>query len=474
MKVLFCASEALPFSATGGLADVAGSLPQALRSRLIGCRVVVPLYDSTPQELRDQMKFITSISVPVAWRRQYCGIFEAKVGSVIYYLIDNQYYFKRHGLYGHFDDAERFAFFSRAILEMLPYIDFKPDVIHTNDWQTALVPVYLNLYYRHLEKFSSIKTIFTIHNIQYQGKYGLEILEDTCGIGARDAHIVEYDGCTNFMKGAIEMADRISTVSPSYAGEILDPWFSHGLDDLLRQKQYKLCGILNGIDVESYNPETDPNMAAHFNADTVEQGKAACKKELQEIFGLEQDGSPVMAMVTRLVAHKGVDLVRAVAENILAEGIQLVILGTGEYAYESFFNELAARHPGRCGVRIAFVPSLASKIYAGADIFLMPSKSEPCGLAQMISLRYGTIPIVRETGGLRDSIQDSGDGKGNGFTFRSYNAHDMLHTCWRAKEGYQNHEGWMQLVRRAMACDFSWKASAAKHVEMYDQVCQLW
>ena len=474
MKVLYCASEVKPFAASGGLGDVAGSLPVELVKAGVECRVVMPLYGDIKEELRSQFTYLTNFTVPVGWRNQYCGLFEYEYKGVKFYFLDNEYYFKRGGLYGFYDDGERFAFFSRAILEMLFYTEFAPNVIHTNDWQTALVPVYLNLYYRHLEKFSSIKTIFTIHNIQYQGKYGLEILEDTCGIGARDAHIVEYDGCTNFMKGAIEMADRISTVSPSYAGEILDPWFSHGLDDLLRQKQYKLCGILNGIDVESYNPETDPNMAAHFNADTVEQGKAACKKELQEIFGLEQDGSPVMAMVTRLVAHKGVDLVRAVAENILAEGIQLVILGTGEYAYESFFNELAARHPGRCGVRIAFVPSLASKIYAGADIFLMPSKSEPCGLAQMIAMRYGTIPIVRETGGLRDSIQDSGDGKGNGFTFRSYNAHDMLHTCWRAKEGYQNHEGWMQLVRRAMACDFSWKASAAKHVEMYDQVCQLW
>ncbi len=474
MKVLYCASEVKPFAASGGLGDVAGSLPVELVKAGVECRVVMPLYGDIKEELRSQFTYLTNFTVPVGWRNQYCGLFEYEYKGVKFYFLDNEYYFKRGGLYGFYDDGERFAFFSRAILEMLFYTEFAPNVIHTNDWQTALVPVYLNLYYRHLEKFASIKTVFTIHNIQYQGKYGLEILEDTCGIGARDAHIVEYDGCTNNMNGAIKMEDRITTVSPSYANEILDPWFSHGLDDLLRQKQYKLCGILNGIDVDSYDPETDPNMAAHFNADTVEEGKAACKKELQEIFGLEQDGSPVMAMVTRLVAHKGVDLVRAVAENILAEGIQLVILGTGEYAYESFFNELAARHPGRCGVRIAFVPALASKIYAGADIFLMPSKSEPCGLAQMISLRYGTIPIVRETGGLRDSIRDSGDGKGNGFTFRSYNAHDMLHTCWRAKEGYSHHEGWMQLVRRAMACDFSWKASAAKHVEMYDQVCQLW
>ena len=474
MKVLYCASEAKPFAASGGLGDVAGSLPLDLVKSGVDCRVVMPLYGDIKEELRNEFTYLTNFTVPVGWRNQYCGLFEYEHKGVKFYFLDNEYYFKRNGLYGFYDDGERYAFFSRAILEMLFYTEFTPDVIHTNDWQTALTPVYLNLYYRHLEKFSAIKTVFTIHNIQYQGKYGLEILEDTCGIGARDAHIVEYDGCTNFMKGAIETADRISTVSPSYAAEILDPWFSHGLDDLLRQKQYKLCGILNGIDVDSYNPETDKGIAKNFNAKTVEKGKAECKKELQEIFGLEQDGSPVMAMVTRLVAHKGLDLVRAVAENMIAEGIQLVILGTGEYAYESFFSELAARHPGRCGVRIAFIPSLASKIYAGADMFLMPSKSEPCGLAQMISLRYGTIPIVRETGGLRDSITDSGDGEGNGFTFKSYNAHDMMNACWRAKEGYYNHKGWLQLVKRAMACDFSWKASPAKHLEMYEQVSSLW
>ena len=474
MKVLFCASEALPFSATGGLADVAGSLPQALRARLIGCRVVVPLYDGISQELRDQMHFVTSISVPVAWRRQYCGIFEAKVGNVIYYLIDNQYYFKRSGIYGHFDDAERFAFFSRAILEMLPYIDFKPDVIHANDWQTALVPVYYRLFYANNEWYSGIKTLFTIHNIQYQGKYGMDIMEDTLGIGRADAHLLEYDGCVNFMKGAIECADKVTTVSPSYATEILDPWYSHGLDDLLRQKQYKLCGILNGIDTKSYNPATDPNLAENYTAANFKTHKLACKKDLQSIFGLHDWPVPVLAMVTRLVGHKGVDLVRHVAQEVVNNGIQLVVLGSGESEYESFFSELAARNPGAVGVRIGFVPSLARKVYAGADMFLMPSKSEPCGLSQMVALRYGAIPIVRETGGLRDSIHDSGDGKGNGFTFRNYNAHEMLGTILRAKEGFENQSGWHVLVKRAMECDCSWGASAKQYVDMYEQVCQLW
>ena len=410
----------------------------------------------------------------MGWRNQYCGLFELEAGGVKYYFLDNEYYFKRTGLYGFYDDGERFAFFSRAICEMLFHVDFHPDIIHANDWQTALVPVYLNLYYRHLESHRSIKTVFTIHNIQYQGKYGMDIMEDTLGIGRADAHLLEYDGCVNFMKGAIECADKVTTVSPSYATEILDPWYSHGLDDLLRQKQYKLCGILNGIDTKSYNPATDPNLAENYTAANFKTHKLACKKDLQSIFGLHDWPVPVLAMVTRLVGHKGVDLVRHVAQEVVNNGIQLVVLGSGESEYESFFSELAARNPGAVGVRIGFVPSLARKVYAGADMFLMPSKSEPCGLSQMVALRYGAIPIVRETGGLRDSIHDSGDGKGNGFTFRNYNAHEMLGTILRAKEGFENQSGWHVLVKRAMECDCSWGASAKQYVDMYEQVCQLW
>ena len=281
MKVLFCSSEALPFAATGGLADVAGSLPQALRTRLIGCRVVMPLYESVPQELREKMKFLTSISVPVAWRRQYCGIFEAKVGNVIYYLIDNQYYFKRQGLYGHFDDAERFAFFSRAVLEMLPYIEFKPDIIHVNDWQTALVPIYYRLFYANNDWYSGIKTLFTIHNIQYQGQYGFEILEDVFGIPKTESSLLEYNKCVNLMKGAIESANWVSTVSPTYAKEILDPWFAHKLDPILRERAWKLSGILNGIDTVGYDPSTDQSLYEHYDVENM-TGKAVNKGKLQE------------------------------------------------------------------------------------------------------------------------------------------------------------------------------------------------
>ena len=474
MNVLFCSSEATPFAASGGLGDVAGSLPRAIRNRKVACRVVLPLYGDMKEEFRAQLKYVTNFTVPVGWRNQYCGLFELTHNGVKYYFLDNEYYFKRGGLYGFYDDGERFAFFSRAILEMLFHLDFRPDIIHTNDWQTALVPVYLNLYYRHLTEYRNIKTVFTIHNIQYQGKYGLEMLEDTCAIGNQDAHLLEFDGCINFMKGAIECADKVTTVSPSYAGEILDPWYSHGLDGLLRQKQYKLCGILNGIDTKGYDPATDKSIAQNFSAANFAAGKAACKADLRKEFGLTENDAPVVAMVTRLVGHKGLDLVRAVAQDIINSGMQLVVLGNGESGYEAFFTDLAARNPGACGVKIGFIPALARKVYAGADMFLMPSKSEPCGLSQLVALRYGTIPIVRETGGLRDSIHDSADGVGNGFTFASYNAHDMLYACRRAHEGYANAEGWQQLVQRAMECDFSWGASAKTYVEMYQQVLQLW
>ena len=474
MNVLFASSEAYPFFASGGLGDVAGSLPISLRRRKLGVRVILPLYGDMKPEWREKLKYITNFTVPVGWRNQYCGLFELTRNGVTYYFLDNEYYFKRSGLYGFYDDGERFAFFSRAILETLFHVDFEPELIHCNDWQTALVPVYLNLYYRHLERYSNVKTVFTIHNIQYQGKYGLEILEETIGIGRKDAHLIEYDGCVNYMKGAIECADRVSTVSPTYAQEILDPWYSHGLDDFLRKKQYKLCGIINGIDTEVYNPKTDHYIAENYDIKDFEKGKLACKKDILKEFGLEDNGSPVVGMVTRLVSHKGLDLVRHVAENLLNSGIQMVILGSGEQEFESFFQELASRRAGMMGVRIGFIPELARKVYAGSDLFLMPSKSEPCGLAQMVALRYGTVPIVRETGGLRDTIQDSGDGIGNGFTFASYHAYDMQTACLRAKEGYDSPKGWKILVERALNCDFSWSASAKKYIEMYTEVSALW
>ena len=470
MKVLYATSEAKPFAASGGLADVAGSLPKALRVRLVGCRVVLPLYESVPQELREGMTFLTSFSVPVAWRRQYCGVFEAKHNGVLYYLLDNQYYFKRAGLYGHYDDAERFAFFARAVLEMIKYIDFKPDIIHANDWQAALIPVYQTLFYSGQEGYEAIKTVFTIHNIQYQGKYGMEILEDVFGIPQSARSIVEQDGCVNLMKGAIETADRVTTVSPTYAGEILDPWYSHGLDTILRLREWKLSGILNGIDTDEYNPETDPQLYSHYSADDP-SGKAENKRALQERLNLPQEPHvPLIGMVSRLVAHKGLDLVKYVIDELLGDTVQMVILGSGDWVYENFFREVQGRFPDKFRYCAGFVPELAQKIYAGSDIFLMPSKSEPCGLSQMVACRYGAVPVVRETGGLKDSITDCGDGFGNGFTFKTYNANDMLNAIRRALGAYANENDWPILVDRALRSDFSWGRSANEYMKLYREL----
>lgn len=471
MKVLYVASEALPFAASGGLADVAGSLPQALRRRKVAARVVMPLYGTISDEMRSSMKFITNIMVPVSWRRQYCGIFEAKAGGVIYYLIDNEYYFKRNTLYGHYDDGERFAFFSRAVLEILPYIDFKPDIIHCNDWQSALVPVYYTTIYGHREGYTGIKTVFTIHNIQYQGKYGNEILGDVFGLGEETTSLLQFGDCINLMKGGIECANKVTTVSNTYASEILDPWFSHGLDPILKERSYKLSGILNGIDTINYDPEKDKDIFANFSAKEPE-GKKINKAKLQELFNLPvREDVPVMGIVTRLVAHKGLDLIKRIMWDLLSTtDMQLIVLGSGDWEYEAFFKELAAAFPEKVGLRLGFVPDLARKIYAGSDLFLMPSKSEPCGLSQMVALRYGSIPIIRETGGLKDTITDSGDGKGNGFTFKSYDAYDMLDAIRRALGAYYDKEYWQKLVLRALKCDNSWGRSAKEYIKLYESI----
>ncbi len=470
MKVLYISSEAVPFAASGGLADVAGSLPKALRSRLVGCRVVLPLYESVPQELRENMTFLGSLSVPVAWRRQYCGVFEAKRDGVIYYLLDNQYYFKRAGLYGHYDDAERFAFFSRAVLEMLPLIGWKPDILHSNDWQAALVPVYYDLFYSKMPGYENIKTVYTIHNIQYQGNYGMEILEDVFGLPIGQKSIVEQDGCINLAKGAIETANAVTTVSPTYAKELLDPWFSHGMDGILRMREWKLSGILNGIDTVSYDPATDGQIYANYSADDFAP-KAINKQALQERLNLPVRADvPMIGMVSRLAGHKGLDLVKYILEELLEEDIQMVILGSGEWTYENYFRDVQNRHPDKFCYCAGFVPELARKIYAAADIFLMPSKSEPCGLSQMVACRYGTLPIVRETGGLKDSIHDCGDGEGNGFTFQTYNANDMLHAIHRSLGAYHNKHDWPILVERAMRSDFTWGRSANEYIRLYKKV----
>ncbi len=472
MKVLFVTPEAYPFAVSGGLGDVAGALPAALRSRFLGCRVVMPLYEDIQPELKEKMEFLGSISVPVSWRRQYCGVFEAKVGGVTYYLLDNQYYFKRKGLYGHYDDAERFAFFSRAALEILPLIDYFPDVIHCNDWQTALLPTYHSLYYSHLPRYQTIKTLLTIHNIQYQGKYGNEILGDVLGIGEEHASLLDNEGCVNILKGGIETAHGVSTVSPSYAKEILDPWYSYGLDSILKERSFKLRGIINGIDVDVYNPQTDSMIAHNFSAENM-QGKALNKKALQEQMGLPlREDVPVIGIVSRLVSQKGLDLVKYALEDIMQWDVQLVVLGSGDWAYESYFDEMAAKYPEKIGLKLGFIPALAHQIYAGADLFLMPSKFEPCGLAQLISLRYGTLPIVRETGGLKDTVTDCGNKNGNGFTFQTYNGDDMKDAVHRAIGLYQNKEQWNEAVTRAMKEDHSWGQSAGEYAKLYKELVE--
>ncbi len=470
MNILFAASEAVPYAASGGLADVIGSLPAAIRSKGHDCRVVMPLYQSVSPELRAEMTFLTNITVDVSWRKQYCGIFTAVWNDVTYYFVDNEYYFGREGLYGFYDDCERFVFFSRAVLEMLRYIDFAPEIIHGNDWQTALIPVFYQVFYKYQQGYQNIKHVFTIHNIQYQGNYGREVLNEVMGIPLYHMGILEYDGAINMMKGAIETADKITTVSPSYAWEILDPWYAHGLDRILVNKQHKLSGILNGIDTTLYNPAEDTLIAKKYSA-ARSAGKKACKDALLAELGLQAGDEPVIGIVTRFVSHKGVDLIRYVFEDILKLGYKFAILGSGEKIYEDFFSEMQWRYPDRVSVTLGFRPELARKIYAGADMFLMPSQSEPCGLAQMVAMRYGTLPIVRETGGLRDSVTDDGNGDGNGFTFKTYNAHDMLDACVRAKASYDDAKGWKALVKRAMKCDYSWSTSADTYIKLYQELC---
>lgn len=472
MKILFVASEARPFIASGGLADVAGSLPKALCDSGNECRVVIPLYKNIPQQFREKMEFVRDFNVPLAWRNQYCGVFKMCHQGVVYYFLDNEYYFKRDNLYGYYDDAERFAFFSKASMEMLNYIDYDPDIVHTNDWHTALVPVYLNTFYRSIPKYHDIKTVFTIHNIQYQGQYGMEIAWDVLGIPEYQHPILEYNGCLNMMKAAIVQVNVVNTVSPSYAVEIHDPWFSHGLDPILNMKGNRVIGILNGIDVAANDPKTDQDIYKNYDIKTLDDKKVN-KAELMKEMGLEPDEDRMLiGMVTRFASHKGLDLVKYIFDDLMRDNVSVVVLGSGEKVYEDFFREMQYRYAGRMSVKIGFLPALSKKIYAGADVFLMPSKSEPCGLAQMVAARYGTLPIVRETGGLKDSIHDMGTENGNGFTFKTYNAHDMLGAIQRAEGLYGNKPLWKDAMTAAMSCDFSWDKSAGEYVRMYQMIMQ--
>ena len=469
-KILFVASESTPFIATGGLAEVIGSLSKALAANdNYDVRVVIPLYSDISWDYRSKFKYLGNIFVPLAWRNQYCGIFSYEMYGVTFYFIDNEYYFKRPGCYGYYDDGERYAFFCRSVMEIMPFLNFYPDIMHCHDWQAALSAIYLKTIYCFRPEYQFIRALFTIHNIEYQGKYSLDILEDLFGISNTWKYLLEYNKCINLMKAAIECCEKFSTVSPHYAVEIKDPYYSHGLDPIVRRNEFKLVGILNGIDTDAYNPATDISIFSHYSIDDLEP-KKRCKEELQKMFNLPvKPDTPIIALISRLVAHKGLDLVRTVIEEVLRQDVQVIILGKGDSSYENFFTDLSRRYVGKLVTIVAFNPDLSRKIYSGADLFLMPSKSEPCGLSQMIASRYGTVPIVRETGGLYDSIKPVGNG-GNGFTFANYNAYDMLYVIREAINCYYNKDFWPELMRRVMSVDFSWQRSAKEYEKVYGEM----
>lgn len=475
MKILFVGAEAVPFISTGGLGDVLGSLPQAVATSEPGAdvRVILPLYKKIREKFDDKLEFIGSTTVALSWRNQYCGLFKCEYGGVTYYFIDNEYYFKRNSVYGDFDDAERFAFYGKAVLEIMSLIGFYPDILHANDWQSAMSVIYLKRKYYLKQYYRDIKTIYTIHNIDYQGVFSMSILNDVFGLDSLgDRSIVEYNGSINLTKGALVCTDRISTVSQKYANEIQTEFYSSGLHYVLHLYSGKLSGIVNGIDVDYYNPDTDDVIAEQFNSLDI-SGKAECKRLLQEMCGLEQNPDvPVVSMISRLASHKGFDLVKFILPEMLNLGIQFVLLGTGEYELEEYFKTIQYRYPDKVKIFLEFNKDLSKKIYAGSDIFLMPSKSEPCGLSQMIASRYGSVPVVRETGGLYDTIKpyNKYTGEGNGFTFANYNAHEMKDAVARAVELYKNKGKWSALCKKVMETDFSWNVSAEKYLELYREI----
>ena len=475
MKILYATSEAVPFCKTGGLADVAGSLPAALAAEGAEVAVVLPLYQKVKEKFGDQLHFECYDFVDLAWRHSYCGLFSLERDGVTWYFLDNEQYFNRPDLYGYMDDGERFGFFSRAIVRMLDHLKFWPEVIHCNDWQTALVPIYLKDDGVREDRFRSIKTALTIHNIEYQGRYGMETLGNLFGLNqgwANDGTIV-MDGDVNLLKGAILCADAVNAVSPSYANELKMAYFAHRLENIMRQCDYKLSGVLNGIDMKLYDPSTDQRITARYSMEDM-SGKAENKTALQRMLGLREEAdTPILAIVSRLVSHKGLDLICEVLHDIMELPVQLVILGKGDQRYEEFFYWAAQQYNGRMAVRLDYNEALSMAIYAGADLFLMPSKSEPCGLSQMIAMRYGTVPIVRETGGLKDTVHayEAWRDAGNGFTFANYASGDMLYVIREAVQLYkENPEAFGRLRMRAMSGDFSWARSAKDYLRIYANI----
>ena len=475
MNILYVTGEAAPFCKTGGLADVSGSLPVALAERGHRVAVILPLYDTIDRAWREKMTFRKYIYVDLAWRHEYCGLFSLEYRGVTWYFVDNEHYFARGCLYGEGDDGERFGFFSRAVVELLPLLDHMPEVIHCNDWQTALVPVYRQDLTGRRDALRGIRTVFTIHNVEYQGKFGPETVEDLFGLdrGWYDGGTLEMDGCVNLMKGAMLCADAVTTVSPTYAHQLRLSAYAEGMESVVQRCGEKFTGIVNGIDTATFDPATDPALSAHYSVRDL-RGKASCKRNLQKELGLQvQSDVPLISVVSRLVGHKGIDLICQSLDNIMQTGCQFVVQGSGDKQYEDFFRYAENRYKGRLCGYIGYNEALAHRIYAGSDLFLMPSRSEPCGLSQMIAMRYGAVPIVRQTGGLADTVHSCqmGQEDGNGFVFADYSAFDMQYVIAQAVELYRGDlHGFRRVQKRGMTDDFSWNVSAGAYEALYERI----
>lgn len=477
LNVLFAASEAYPFMKTGGLGDVAGSLPKALQNDGVEVRVIVPKYRDIPQEYKDQMEHVCDFYMPLGWRNVFCGIEKITYQGVIYYFVDNEYYFNRGGAYGYFDDGERIAFFSKAIVECLQYLpDFKCDVLHCNDWHTALAPVFLREFYNGVGNYDNIKTVFTVHNLKFQGQMSDMVLGDILGLDKNKAASEQLrcdSQSINFLKGALCYSDILTTVSETYAGEIQSDFFGENMQDIFRRRSNVLYGIVNGIDVDFFNPEKSTNIVANYSADDL-AGKRKCKEELQKELGLEVNADiPLIVMIGRLTQQKGLDLIQRVLDELMQQSVQFAVLGTGDYEYEEMFKGFSYKYPGKVSANIRFSEPLSHRLYSGGDMLLMPSLFEPCGLSQMIAMHFGTLPIVRETGGLKDTVKPYNmyTGEGTGFSFANYNAHEMLFTIKAAIDLYYNNkDAWIKMQKTAMKTDFSWNVAADKYKKLYEQL----
>ena len=473
INILYLTAECKGFAVTGGLAEVAGSLPQAIKkaNNEYDVRVVMPLYKKIYEEYKNDLKYIAATTITLSWRNLYCGIYNLEKDGIQYYFIENNYYFDRDNVYGY--DGERFAFFSKSIFSLFEIINFYPNIIHSNDWHTALVNIYLDILYKKQGYLMDVKSVFTIHNIEYQGVYGLDFIENVIGIDSKYANIIKYNGLVNLIKGAIVCSDIVTTVSEKYAEEIKTRDYACGLEDIISSNSEKIKGIINGIDTEFYNPKEDKFIGYNFDINNIKE-KSLNKLSLQRDLGLEvNEDKCLISLVSRLVSHKGVDLLIKVFHEIMMEGIQLVILGQGDEYYQNKLIEFGYNYKDKVRVIVDFDTKLSHKIYASSDLFLMPSKMEPCGLSQMIASRYGTVPIVRATGGLNDTIKDYHEEKGNGFVFKNFDEIEMLNKIKLAISVYNNKEEFYEIQKKAMEKDFSWNSSAKKYIEMYKDIIKM-